>query len=33
MHGRVAFLADAQAAVIMQPREGTLDHPTPSPEP
>ncbi len=33
MHDRVAFPADAQAAVVVQPREGTLDDPTLSPEP
>jgi putative transposase len=33
MHDRVAFPADAQAPVVVQPREGTLDHPTPSPKP
>ena len=33
MHNRVAFPADAQAAVVVQPREGTLDDPTPAPEP
>ena len=33
MHDRVAFPSDAQAPVVMQPREGTLDHPTQSPEP
>jgi len=31
MHDRVAFPSDAQAVVVVQPREGTLDHPTPSP--
>ena len=31
MHDRVAFPADAQATVVVHPREGTLDHPTPSP--
>src|SRR5215210_4002119 len=33
MYDRVAFPADAQAPVVMQPREGTLDDPTPLPEP
>ena len=32
MHHRVAFPADAQAPVVVQPREGTLHDPTPSPE-
>jgi hypothetical protein len=32
MHGRVAFPADVYATVVMQPREGTLDYPPPSPE-
>ena len=31
MHDRIALPSDAQAAVVVQPREGTLDHPTPSP--
>jgi hypothetical protein len=31
MHDRVSFPADAQAAVVVQPREGPLDNPTPSP--
>ena len=33
MHDRVAFPSDAQATVVVQPREATLDDPTPLPEP
>jgi hypothetical protein len=33
MYGRVSFPADTQAAVVVQPREGTLHDPSPSPEP
>jgi hypothetical protein len=32
MHDRVALPAGTQATVIVRPREGALDDPTPSPE-
>jgi hypothetical protein len=33
MHGWIAFPKDAEATVVVQSREGTLEHPTSSPEP